>query len=112
MKYYIYILYSNSANRYYIGYSSNPITRLSQHLKNDTDKYTGKWKDWELKAMYYISNEKSIAIKMERFIKAQKSRSLLVKMINHNFKPTGKLAQLVRVPHMRDKSVPDTREGY
>ena len=51
--------------------------------------------------MYYISNEKSIAIKIERFIKTQKSRSLLVKMINNNFKPSGKLAQLVRVTHNR-----------
>jgi putative endonuclease len=39
---------------------------------------------------------------MEKYIKRQKSRNLLEKLIDPEFIPTGTLAQLVRVPHLRD----------
>ena len=45
---------------------------------------------------------KSIALNLGKFIKAQKSRRLLEKLIDKEFVPSGKLAQLVRVPHVRD----------
>ncbi len=41
-------------------------------------------------------------MKIERFIKKQKSRILLEKLIDPNFEPSGFLAQLIRVPHVRD----------
>jgi len=40
-------------------------------------------------------------MKIERFIKRQKSRRLLEKLISGEI-PDGKLAQLVRVPQLRD----------
>ena len=100
--YYIYIIHSNSIDRYYVGYSSNPWLRLEQHLSNSTDKYTGKAKDWRLKAVFEVSNQEGDAIKIERFIKKQKSRNLILQLCNPDFIPTGSLAQLVRVPHLRD----------
>lgn len=72
MTYYIYILYSNSIDRYYVGYSSNPWMRLEQHLSNSTDKYTGKAKDWILKTVFEVSSNEGVAMKIERFIKKQK----------------------------------------
>jgi putative endonuclease len=102
MAYHIYILYSASIDRYYIGYSSNPWLRLAQHLENSTDKYTGKAKDWCLKAVFEVSDDISTALKVERFIKKQKSRKLIEKLCEDDFKPDGYLAQLVRVPHLRD----------
>ncbi|MNU90183.1 GIY-YIG nuclease superfamily protein [compost metagenome] len=100
--YYIYILYSFSLDRYYIGYSSNPLLRLEQHLENTSDKYTGKAKDWSLQAVFKVSESESEAIRMERFIKKQKSRKLLEQLCDPDFVATGYLAQLVRVPHVRD----------
>ncbi len=102
MTYYIYILYSNSIDRYYVGYSSDPWLRLEQHISNSTDKYTGKAKDWILKAVFEVSNSAGHAIKIERFIKKQKSRNLILRLCDPEFIPTGVLAQLVRVPHLRD----------
>ena len=102
MKYYIYILHSDSANRYYIGYSANPFKRLSQHLENDACKFTGKWKDWRLEANFYVSEIKGEAMKVEKFIKNQKSRILIERLIDGSYIPYGKLAQLLRVPHLRD----------
>ncbi len=102
MTYYIYIIYSISIDRYYVGYSSDPWLRLEQHLTNTKDKYTGKVNDWIFSAVFEISQSESEAIRMERFIKKQKSRKLIEQLCHPDFTPTGYLAQLVRVPHMRD----------
>jgi putative endonuclease len=100
--YYLYILYSVNANRYYVGHSSNPWTRLEQHLNNGGDKYTGSYKDWTLQAVFEVSANKGDADRIEKFIKRQKSRRFIEKMLEVGFVGTGILAQLVRVPHVRD----------
>jgi putative endonuclease len=65
-------------------------------------KFTGKFKDWELKAVFMVSEIRADAIKIEKYIKQQKSRLLLEKLIDVGFVPAANLAQLVRVPHLRD----------
>ena len=76
--------------------------RLEQHNSNSSDKYTGKYSDWEMVALFECGESRSEAMKLEKFIKKQKSKNLLLKLIDPDFTPTGTLAQLVRVPHMRD----------
>jgi putative endonuclease len=100
--YYIYILYSSLADKFYVGHSQNPWQRLSQHLSNTKDKFTGKFHDWEIKAVFAVSEVKGDADRLEKFIKRQKSRRLLEKLIDPAFVPDGTLEQLVRVPHVRD----------
>ena len=100
--YYIYFIYSVSADRYYIGHSSNPWKRLEQHNNNESDKFTGKYKPWDLKAVFQISERKGDADKIEKFIKRQKSRKLILQLIETDFIPNGVLVQLVRVPHVRN----------
>ena len=100
--YLIYIIYSTSIDRYYIGYSSDPWRRLEQHNTNTSDNYTGQTKDWQLKAVFRVFSSEGDAIKIERFLKKQKSRNLIERMCADDFEPTGMLAQLVRVPHVRD----------
>jgi putative endonuclease len=102
MNYYIYILYSESLEKYYVGYSSDPWLRLKRHLENSGEKFTGKAADWKLQSVFLVSNNEAEAIRLERFIKKQKSRNLLLKLIDPEFEPEGILAQLVRVPHLRD----------
>ena len=101
MTYFIYIIYSSCIDRYYVGYSANPWNRLNQHNSNTKDKYTGRATDWVLKSTFEVENE-SVAIHLERFIKKQKSRNLIIRMCNPEFIGTNELAQLVRVPHVRD----------
>jgi len=101
MTYFVYIIYSVSIDRYYVGYSANPWNRLNQHNSNTKDKYTGRATDWILKSTFEVENE-SVAIHLERFIKKQKSRNLIIRMCNPEFIGTNELAQLVRVPHVRD----------
>lgn len=67
--FYIYILYSETINKYYIGQSQDPWNRLEQHNENTPDKYTGKSKDWTLKAVFEIKGNRSDAVKIEKYIK-------------------------------------------
>ena len=100
--FYIYIIYSNTAEKFYVGHSENPWDRLVQHNENQGDKYTGKYQNWELKAVFQVSENRGDALLIEKFIKRQKSKKLLLKLIEPEFIPTGDLAQLVRVPYVRD----------
>jgi putative endonuclease len=99
---YVLYLFSLLIGSNYVGVSADPWKRLSQHLNNNTDKFTGKFKDWILVAVFEVSTIKGEAIRIEKFIKQQKSRKLIEKILDPNFLGTGVLAQLVRVPHARD----------
>jgi putative endonuclease len=54
-----------------------------------------------MKSVFEVENE-SAAIKIERFIKKQKSRNLIERLCQEDFVGENILAQLVRVPHVRD----------
>ena len=96
MSYFIYILYSASSEIYYVGYTSNPKLRFQQHNSNEKDKFTGKHKPWKMVALFEVG-EKNNAIEIERFIKRQKSKKLLITISNPDFIPSGKLTCLKRV---------------
>jgi len=100
--FYIYIIYSETADNYYTGYSEDPWSRIIQHNDNKSDKYTGKYDNWKLAAVFEASEERGEAMKLEKFIKKQKTKKLIDKLINPDFVLTGELAQLIRVPHVRD----------
>lgn len=89
MEFYIYILYSESIDKFYIGYSKNPFERLEQHNSSMYNAYTYKGRPWNIKAIYKTPS-KSYAISIERFIKKQHSKSLFLKLIDNNFIPVGK----------------------
>ena len=96
MKYYLYIIYSEEFDKFYIGYSTDVNQRIKKHNTSKFNTFTSKYRPWVLKAVFLTEN-KATAIKMERFIKKQKSRRLLTQLIKFEYVPTGILAQLVRV---------------
>ena len=100
--YFVYILHSPCANMYYVGHTNDPSRRTDQHLKNHSKTFTGKYSDWELKALFEAGHSRSVAMKVENFIKKQKSRTLIEKLVDPEFSPSGILAQLVRAPYVRD----------
>ena len=100
--YYIYILQSVSSGNFYIGYSEDPFRRLNEHNTSPHSTYTSKHRPWVLAAVFQCGKVESECIKIERYIKRQKSRRLLEKLIDPALIPDGSLAQLVRVPHVRD----------
>jgi putative endonuclease len=99
--FYIYILYSESHDKYYVGYTDNIERRLSEHNTNPRNTFTHKYRPWEVAALFQVSESRAEAMKIEKFIKQQKSRKFIFKLIETDHFD-GKLAQLVRVPKLRD----------
>ncbi len=83
MPFHVYILQSLTDGSYYIGYTKNLNKRLLQHNKAKTG-YSAKKIPWEL--VYSESfDTKSAAILRERFLKDQKSREFIRKLIAYEF---------------------------
>ncbi|MCB9297914.1 MAG: GIY-YIG nuclease family protein [Lewinellaceae bacterium] len=74
--YLLYILYSKTLGRYYVGHCEAPLEeRLRRHLSNHKG-FTGKAKDWEV--VYtesFVSKEEAYG--REREIKGKKSRKYI-----------------------------------
>ena len=99
--FYIYILFSETADKYYVGHTDDVERRLNEHNHSERLTFTSKYRPWKLRAVFECSSVRNEALNMERFIKKQKSRKLIQRMIDGE-KLQGILAQLVRVPHVRD----------
>ena len=99
--YYIYILFSFSSNLYYVGYTSNYERRFLEHNTLEHNTFTSKHRPWIIKAVFECGNIEAQAMKIEAFIKKQKSSVFIQKIITSN-SFTGILAPLVRVPKLRD----------
>ena len=99
--YYIYIIYSKSADKYYIGHSNDPDRRLLEHNTKPFNTYTSKHRPWTMKATLAISEDRGQTIKVERYLKKLKSRKIIEQIIESQFEPS-KIAHLVRVPTRRD----------
>ena len=100
--FYIYIIYSESADRYYIGHTDDPARRLEQHNTVIKNSYTFKFRPWIMKACFEISESRGEARKVENYLKRMKSRKLIENLI-HNPKEFDKIVQLVRaIPTRRD----------
>jgi putative endonuclease len=80
MKYYVYILYSQSRDRYYIGLTHHPQESLAQHNLGATAS-TRPGKPWILVYTEEHTNKGS-AIRREREIKKMKSRKYIESMIS------------------------------
>jgi len=80
MKYSVYVLYSFSKNRYYVGYTQNPILRLFEHNSGATPS-TRPGIPWEIVFIEEF-DDKTSAIKREIKIKKMKSRKYIEKLIN------------------------------
>lgn len=100
--FYVYILYAITADKYYVGSSENPWKRVKKHNTVPFNTFTSKYRPWELAAVFEAGSSRGKAGKLEYFIKRQKSRIIIEKLIKPDFVPAGKLAQMVRVPHVRD----------
>ncbi len=77
---FVYIIYSISVDRYYVGVTSDIQGRIKKHNSNHKG-FTGKANDWELK--YSEEFElKSKAMRRESQIKSWKSRTAIEELIN------------------------------
>ncbi len=80
MKFYVYILYTPSKNKYYIGFTGDKLSeRIRKHNSNHKG-FTGNTGDWEL-VYQEVFQTKSEAMKREKEIKSWKSRKMIEKLI-------------------------------
>ena len=77
---YVYILYSKSINKFYVGYSENPDKRLDFHNSELNKIWSKRGKPWELIATFSFQI-KSDALRAEKFIKQQKSTKYIQTII-------------------------------
>jgi putative endonuclease len=73
MDYFIYIIYNNSLDKFYIGQTDNLERRVFEH-NNGLSGYTSRFKgNWNL--LYSeIFDSRAEAMKREKFLKKQKSK--------------------------------------
>ena len=99
--FYIYILYSETSDIYYVGYSIDVDRRVKEHNSLENKSFTGKHQPWILKCSFVTGNNRNTAMIIEKFIMRQKSKVFIKKVID-NPMSIDFIAQLVRVPSPRD----------
>ena len=100
--YYIYILYSEFSDLYYVGFTDNINRRLEEHNTKPSNTFTSKHRPWKIKTAFQCNCNLNEVMHLEKFIKKQKSKKFIEMICEPNFTPTGRLANLVRVPNLRD----------
>ncbi len=59
--FYIYILFSGEHQLYYIGHTNDPSRRLIEHNNDERDKFTRKYRPWEMVFCHPVSENRSEA---------------------------------------------------
>ncbi|MCJ8210335.1 GIY-YIG nuclease family protein [Mucilaginibacter sp. RS28] len=80
MPYYLYIIYSETLDKYYVGQTEDLDRRLSEHLAG-ISTYTSKAKDWTLKYTESFDSREA-AFRREQEIKRKKSRKYIEWLIS------------------------------
>ena len=73
---YVYILFSEQFDKYYVGQSIDVDNRIYQHNFDDSNSFTSKYRPWKLARSIPLPNRSS-ALKIERLIKKRKSKSFI-----------------------------------
>ena len=80
MNYFVYIIYSETIDKFYIGYTADLEERLIRHNQKSKG-FTGKVNDWKIVYTETFDNQKQ-AMDREKKIKSWKSRKAILKLIN------------------------------
>jgi putative endonuclease len=94
--FYLYILYSSTSDKYYIGYTADAEKRLFEHSHSERSTYTSKHRPWVLKKCIALAESRGVAMRFEKAIKKGKSKVIIERIIAEVC-TIEELAQLVRV---------------
>ncbi|TCN60776.1 GIY-YIG nuclease family protein [Flavobacterium circumlabens] len=79
---YLYILYSDSSQKFYIGETNNIENRISKHINHYySNSFTKIANDWKI-VLTFECIDKEEAVYLEKFIKRMKSKIFNNKVIN------------------------------
>ena len=76
MSYFVYILYSEKIDKYYVGKTEDPKVRLEFHNSDLNRIWTKRGQPWEIVKLIEFENS-TLSSKSERFIKKQRSRKFI-----------------------------------
>ena len=79
--YIVYILYSPSSDKYYVGQTDNLELRLQFHNELSEKSFTSKYRPWIIKQSIAVV-DRSIAMRIEKYIKGRKSRKYIESLIH------------------------------
>ena len=78
---YIYILYSAKFDKYYVGQTDDVQRRLLEHNELSQTSFTVRYRPWAI-ALSLEVTDRSTALRVERYIKKQKSKRYIQKLIS------------------------------
>jgi putative endonuclease len=78
----VYILYSESLNRFYTGFTSNFEVRMNFHANAEAHKFTYKAKDWQL-FLEIPCDSKAQGLAIEKHIKKMKSKIYIQNLLKY-----------------------------
>ena len=81
-EYVVYILISLSADKHYVGYTSNLISRFESHNKLGRKGFTVRYRPWHVLRVEFF-NTKTEAIKREKFLKSGRGREWMKENISN-----------------------------
>ena len=81
IEYFVYIIYSQKCDIYYIGHTNNLIDRLNRHNQN-RNKFTSGKGPWEF-IIFHRCHTKSEAYRLELKLKSFKNSKLAVEYLNN-----------------------------
>ena len=88
MTYTVYILYSSSFDKIYIGFTSNLLKRYQSHNFLATKGWTIKFRPWQVIYCEYFE-DKTVALRREIALKSQKYRQRIRSNINTMYPSNG-----------------------
>ncbi len=100
--FYIYIIYSESADKYYIGHTNDPDRRLEEHNTVIKNNYTLKYRPWILKGCFSVSQSRGEARRIENYLKKMKSRVFIEDLIKCPEEFSTIIKRVRAVPTSRD----------
>jgi len=77
----VYILFSKSYGKTYVGFTSNLIERFKSHNYMSNKGYTIKFRPWEVIHVEFFTT-KSEALQREKLFKTGKGREIIKEMIS------------------------------
>ncbi|MGD0755974.1 MAG: GIY-YIG nuclease family protein [Bacteroidales bacterium] len=100
--FYIYIIYSESADKYYIGHTSDPLRRLKEHNEAIKNSFTSHYRPWVMKRYFIVSESRGETKQIENYLKRLKSRVYLERLINSPEEFESMLRKVRAIPTSRN----------
>ena len=100
--FYIYIIYSENADKHYVGHTNDPLRRLKEHNEDIKNSFTSHYRPWVMKKYFPVSESRGEAKQIENYLKRLKSRVYIERLINSPEEFDSMVKRVRAIPTCRD----------